>query len=193
MNNRGVSLIEILITAVLVGFLGLSFAAIYITANRFFIQDSTIVLSQGDASFAVDHIRRKIMVANRMIRLTDGKVVFRLDPAFPGTPTDFSDDQWAGYRLDGDVLNFVPDVGVAGTATPTEAQLDGAAAENPPVARGIVPPGGAIQGGTAPAIFALEGGSSTLLMIDLTVKKTAGKENRETRLKSRISPRGANS
>jgi len=186
-------MIEILITAVLIGFLGLSFAAIYITANRFLIQDSTIVLSQGDASFAVDHIRRQVMVANRLVWLTDRKVVFRYDPAFPGTPTNFSDDWWAGYRLNSGRLEFVPTLGVNGTATPTEADLDGAAAENPPVARGVVAPGGAIQGGTAPAIFTLDGGSGTLLMIDLTVKKTAGKENRETRLKSRVSPRGVNS
>lgn len=192
MNNRGVSLVEILITAVLIGFLGLSFAAIYITANRFLIQDSTIVLSQGDASFAVDHIRRQIMVANRVVKFTgvDAKVAFRYDPVFPGTPTDFSDDRWAGYRLDGDVLNFVADLGVPGTTDPTDVT---GTAESPPVARGVVAPGGTVEGGTAPALFTLEGSSGTLLMIDLTVQKIAGKETRQTRLKSRVSPRGVSS
>ena len=193
LNHRGISLVEVLITAVLIGFLGLSFAAIYVTANRFFIQDSTIVLSQGDASFAVDHIRRKIMVANRLVRLTDAKVAFRYDPnPLTTTPTPPGDYRWAGYRLNGTSLEFVPNLGVAGTSTPTEAQLDAAASENPPVARGVVAPGGAVQWGKdpAPAIFTLEGGSGTLLLIDLTVQKVAGKENRETHLTSRVSPRG---
>ncbi len=185
-DNRGITLIEILITAVLIGFLGLAFAAIFVTAHRYLLQDSTTILSQGDAAYAMDHMKRKIMVANRVVQFTNAKIAFRFDPNFPGTPTDFSDDQWAGYRLNGNLLEFMPNLGIAGTATPTEANLDAAAAEAPPVARSVLSPGGSV-----PAIFQLPG--STLLMVDLTVEKVTGGETRQTHLKTNISPRGVNS
>ena len=46
-NRRGVSLMEILLVVIILGFLGLGLTALYLTANRYLIQDSAIVLSQG--------------------------------------------------------------------------------------------------------------------------------------------------
>ncbi|MBI3616294.1 MAG: prepilin-type N-terminal cleavage/methylation domain-containing protein [Candidatus Omnitrophica bacterium] len=192
-DRQGFSLLEILIAVILLGFVGIGFSGIYLTANRYLIQDTAILLSQGDAAFAADHIRRQVLRANRIVLFTDAKIAFRFDPSFPGTPTDFSDDQWAGYRLNGNLLVFAPavspttdtngDGSVNGMDDPIEADLDGAAAESPPVAGGVQAPGGAV-----PALFQLPTG--TLLKVDLTVQKQAGGESRQTRLKTDVSPRG---
>ena len=182
-DHQGVSLIEILVVISLLGFLGLGFTGIYLAANRYLIQDTATIFSQGDASFATDHIKRKLVQANHLILLGNTKIVFRFDPIFPGTPTDFSDDQWVGYRLNGNLLEFVPNLGIPGNVTPTEGDLNAAAAESLPVARGILPPGGEI-----PALFELP--AETLLKVDLTVQKETGGESHKTHLKTRVSPRG---
>ena len=190
---RGVSLLEILLVVILFGFLVISFTAIYLAANRYLIQDTAAGLAQGDAAFAVDHIKRKLIGANRLVQLADAEIVFRFEPNFPGTPADFSNDQWAGYRLNGNALEFVPDVNpstdtngdgsVDAGDDPIEANLNGAAAESPPVARGVLAPGGSV-----PALFARP--SDTLLKVDLTVQKSTGGNSRQTRLKSAVSLRG---
>ncbi len=76
-NSRGLTLIELLMAAVLLSLVGLSFAALYGTAQRYLIKDTLAASVQGEAAYAMEHMRRHLMLA-------DG--VTNPAPPFPTAP-----------------------------------------------------------------------------------------------------------
>lgn len=63
-NRRpGFTLMELLIAMTLVGVVGLSFAFLYTAAQRFLIQSINASDAQGEASFAVEHVKKRLLAA----------------------------------------------------------------------------------------------------------------------------------
>ncbi len=202
--QRGVTLIEMMLAATLIGLLGLAFVSVYAASNRYMVQDSTIVSSQGDAAFAADHIKRNIFAANQVVLYdasgnpttnnalaTHRAIAFRFDPnPLPGTPTDFTDDRWAGYQINGTAPNTTLDfyANIVQQQDPPLLAAFGSATEV--VIRRVLLDGATtLSGATVPFVFELPG--TTLVIVDVTVRKTAGADQRETHLRTTVSPRGA--
>ncbi|MBI3333287.1 MAG: hypothetical protein HYZ93_04275 [Candidatus Omnitrophica bacterium] len=187
----GFTLLEVVIAAVLIGLVSLTFLAIFGTAQRYLIQGANQVSSQAEASFAVEQMRRRLLPANRVVRYTDTLLAFRFDPRPLGTatPADFSDDQWAGYRLNDDgTLDFLPNVSL-GAADPSQAAVSGAAAENPPLARGVVTLQMRLPDITVapPQTSPPQPGRVSIL---LEAQQATGGDSRRTRLETVVNPRG---
>lgn len=63
----GVTLVELLIAVTLAGLVAVSFALLYGTAQRFLVQSMNFSSSQGEASFALEHIRRNLERATAVV------------------------------------------------------------------------------------------------------------------------------
>ncbi len=195
--QSGVTLIELMLAATLIGTLGLAFASVYMAAHRYMVQGSAIVSSQSDNAYAMDHIKRRIFAANRVVGYADvygdQRVAFRYDPnPLPGTPGDFSDDVWAGYRVDwsaspssnyDNTFRFYSNI-KTGETPPTAAEFDGT--PNEVVARHVLatPPAVLIVPPLPPIFVVL---SPSLVKVDLYVKHTMGADQYETHLTTRLS------
>lgn len=57
---------EMLLSSVMLGTITLSFGAIYGVASHHMIQETNSTLSQNDASFAIEHMKRHLMVATAL-------------------------------------------------------------------------------------------------------------------------------
>ena len=105
------TLLEILLTTAMVALVGLTFAGIYITSQRFLIQSTIFSSSNSEATFAIEHMKRRIVRANRLYiylpaagEFVGTKLAIRYDHKTGGaqTPNDVNDDEWDCYSLQGD-------------------------------------------------------------------------------------------
>lgn len=65
-GTRGNTLMEILLSSTMLGAVAISFGTIYGVANHHMIQETNSFLSQNDASFAMEHMKRHLMVATHL-------------------------------------------------------------------------------------------------------------------------------
>lgn len=191
---KGMTLLELLLAASLVGLVSLTFAAIYGSATRYFIQDVNLTSTQGEAGYIMQHIQRNVTAATRLVNSDTGNpapwagsVAFLVDTANPVVlPNDPTDDVWRAYRLNGANLLYIPNVGVASALSPTETQVN-AAPNQEIIARGVSPTG-------ATPIFQITTAVnlSPLLRVSLTTTQGTGANQKTSSISSSFSPRGAN-
>ena len=109
-RSRGITLVELVIAATLVGLVGLSFAFLYFMANEQMVQNINITSSQTEASYAIEHIRRHVVMATDITT----PVVGDPDPSttliFDFQPAGAAGAQQATYQLNGTDLEFDIDV-----------------------------------------------------------------------------------
>ncbi len=202
----GFTLLEVLLAVSLVGLVGLSLMAVTGTSQRYLLQSMSITASQSEAAYALEHMRRHLQLANRIVPyddagnpltgtpLTFNRIAFRYDhrsiaggAATPGdvsddpTPNNVNDDEWDYYGLDtqNNILYYRRDFipgPFAGPGDPANPGFTGAEV----IARGVSPPGA--------GLFTL--GGTSQLTIDLVSQQAAGTENRQTRSTTVIRPRG---
>lgn len=159
---KGFTLMETVIVAALVGVVGLSFAFLFSTAQRFMMQSVNLTTTQGDASFAAEHIRRHAIVASEVSvpaeGTTDDELRFRWQPNAEAAVRE------SLYRLVGTDLQFIADTAAMGTIEV--------------VSRGIIN-----------LEFIRSAGGGTIA-IDLTAEKTSGTDTRQMQIRTNVSPRG---
>ncbi len=186
LKRAGFTLMEVLLASTMVGIVALSVGAIYFASQRFLVQSVNIASAQGDAHYAIEHMRGNVMVANRIVQW--------VGPGNSSTLFAFRvNNQWFGYRLDGTRLNFisapalVPSTDTNGDGfidandDPTQGDLAGAAAEVPPITQDI------LAGPNPPFSFLTP---SSVVRVDLTVRKTGGGDTRNHTVSTIIGCRG---
>lgn len=164
-RQSGVSLLELIIATAIFGIISLTVATIYTTANRYMLQDFNSSNVQGEASFALQHIKKFVQLATVIDDAT-------LPVGGASAALEFT---WAE--------RVPPNTGALVSHTSRyEIQagnlvliLDGAAPEI--LARGV----------TAIAFTRPLTGS---IAVDLTVNVNAGTGNRSQRLQTTVNPRG---
>lgn len=162
-RQSGVSLLELLVATVIVGVISLTVATIYTTANRFMLQDFNSATVQGEASFALQHIKRFVALATAIDSAT-------LPVGSPGTTAlQFTWTPGVGqaaltsrYRLTGTNLEFIRDIGV-GTVEQLAREVTSIQFKRP------------LNGSIA---------------VDLTVNVNAVTGARQQRLQTTVNPRG---
>ena len=104
---------ELVIASALLGIVGLSFGFIYTTAQRFLIQSANFTGAQGEASFALEHIKRYLLLATVVtnpaaagapLNLSGGVFTFTWQPTVTSAATVTS-----RYRLNGTNLEYTTD------------------------------------------------------------------------------------
>ncbi len=183
---RGFTLMELVLASVLIGLVGLGFAAISGTAQTYLSQSAGISNVQGEASYAMLHMKKYLSVANRVIQYNAGgnppqstRLAFRYDHrGLSGTPLDISDDNWDYYAWDATNKTIVYRQGFVtsanpGSTDPADPGPDGATV----VARNI-----------QSLLFTLT--NSIEVDIDLTAQQTVGPQSRSTRVSTSVTPRG---
>lgn len=154
---------EVLLASTLAGLIALSVGAIYFASQRFLVQSVNIASVQGDAHFAIEHMRRNLMVANQMELAGSTTLFYRYDL----TPNVDNDDEWAGYRLNAGNLEFVQIFGsFKGSAVPPDVGKFGPGNGNTPdtpevLARGV----SALNLANLP-------GSNAVVQVQMTVQRT---------------------
>ncbi len=168
MNRRGITLLELVIVTSLIGLVGLSFAFLYSSSQRFLIQSANFTSSQGEASFGLEHIKRRLLQAIAMAvpaagetrTLTNGGVTVQFTwlPNRAALPLGLD----CQYRLSGDNLQFQR--GAGGTWEP--------------IARGI-------------ESVTFTRTAQSVISVEIAVTRNAGRDiERRTRLQTVVSPRG---
>ncbi len=114
--DRGFTLLEVVVGVALLGLVALGFAFLATNAQRYLIQSMGASASQGEATIALEHIKRHLTVATAVAQPPVG------DP--PANQTAFLEFTWqprAGqaartsrYELNNNNLRFIPDVADAG-------------------------------------------------------------------------------
>ena len=61
---NGVTLVELLIAAALLGLVSLGFGFIYVVAQRNFVRNANFVIAQSEAAYAMEHIKRNLFLAS---------------------------------------------------------------------------------------------------------------------------------
>lgn len=160
-TESGLTLMEVLIAVTLVGVVAVSFAYLYGTAQRFLVQSMNFSSTQGEASFALEHIQRNLQRATA--------VALPADPGDSGAVLEFT---WqpdinaavrtSRYQMNGTSLEFVADTAGGGAEV---------------IARNIA------------TITFTRGSQATFEVAVQSQKSTAG-DTRETTLRTTVSPRG---
>ena len=160
--KRGFTLLESVIVMSLLGVVGLSFAYLFTTAQRFMIQSMNFTSSQGDAAFALEHIKRYLMTATAVATPATGTAGPALQ--FTWQPRTIDAVRTSRYELNvnGD-LRFIPDTANAGVFEVVS------------------------QGITAITFNRATAGT---ISIDVTAQRTSGGDTRQMRLQTNVSPRG---
>ena len=103
--SRGLTLLEVVLAAALLGIVGLAFVAIYPAAHRYLLQSMEFSTNQGEAGFAMEHIRRHLMKATAVtlpaVGISGGTVQFTWIPALAASPVTSS------YQLNGQTVEYV--------------------------------------------------------------------------------------
>ena len=162
--RSGFTLMEVLIVAVLIGVVGLSFGYLYVTAQRFTMQSMNFTTTQNEASFALEHIKRNVLLATAIARPAVGATTASLE--FTWQPSSAVAARTSRYELGGannTDLRFIPDITALGTF---EA-----------VARNVL---------------SVTFTRSNISRLDIAVvsQSTSGSDTRQTRLQTTVSPRG---
>lgn len=126
---RGNTLMEILLSSTMLGAVAISFGTIYGVANHHMIQETYSTLSQNDASFAMEHMKRHLMVAVALAdpdvapgfdstgRPIDNYPVNKIDPSGKKVLTaavnfyagPLGAGKWQRYEVKGGELNYYSD------------------------------------------------------------------------------------
>ncbi|MBI1952503.1 MAG: hypothetical protein HYS41_00045 [Candidatus Omnitrophica bacterium] len=165
MREKGLTLLEVLLATVLMGLVGVAFGNVLVTAQRYYIQTMNIASAQSEGAFAMEHMKRRLLPADRLILFNAQALAFR------------ENNVWRGYRLNAASLEYAPDLGVAANDDPTLADLNGAAAEAPAVTGSI---------GT----FTMRLPEAGRLEVEIVTEHAGGGDTRRMRLETVISPRG---
>ena len=160
--KRGFTLLEAIIVVTLLGVVGLSFAFLSSMSQRLMIQGMDSSTSQGDAAFALEHIKRNLTAATSVGVPAEGASGPALE--FDWQPTVADAVRTSRYEVASGELRFIPDFG------------------NSPGAFEVV------SRGITNILFdrALAGTVS----INVTARKTTGGDSRDMRLQTNVSPRG---
>ncbi len=181
--DRGFSLLEVVLGVTLLGLVALGFAFLATNAQRYLIQSMLVSGSQGEATIALEHIKRHLSAATEIhvppIAPPPGSQSVVLE--FTWQPRAGQAPRTSQYLLDGGTLWFVPD-------------------------RALLPPGPVVPNPNRPDLFEnIARGIQTLadrppftrnpagrVTVDLTAEQTSadGEEVRRERLQTVISPRG---
>ncbi len=197
-NKSGLTLIEVLLTTGMVAVVGLTFAAIYVTAQSFLIQSTIFVSSNSEAAYAVEHMKRKIALANLVNVYPSGGIGFRYDHKIGGaqTPNNVNDDEWDYYALRlpavgaslGTLIykrDFVPGA-VAGGAVPADPLSVGGEV----IAQNILAP----NGGSIPVLFQVQSNGGVVEINFTAHRQTTNQLSKDTQVENcRVSPRGVSS
>lgn len=102
---RGSTLMEMLLASTLLGAVVISFGTIYGVASHHLVQETNAFLDQNDASFAMEHMKRHLMIAtqikptvNPVDTVSRGMVEFFSDPPDPDGSGPLPDNEPAGWR-----------------------------------------------------------------------------------------------
>ncbi len=171
----GFTLLEAIIAVGLLGLVGVSFAYLFSMSHRLMIQSMNSSTSQGEAAFALEHIKRHLMVATAV-----ATPVAPVPPATSasGPELTFRWRRSAGqlelqsdYTLDG--INQLQVVITTYNADETVNNV--APAEI--IARGI-------------RAITFTRATSGMISVNVTARKTTGGDSRDMSLQTSISPRG---
>ena len=155
------TLIEILIAVTLVGVVAVSFAYLYGVAQRFLVQSVNFSSTQGEASFALEHIQRNLQRATAVALPADvGDSGATLE--FTWQPDINAAVRTSRYQLSGTNLEFVADTAGGGAEV---------------IARNI-------------AAVTFTRASSSTFNIVVQARQSAAGDTRETTLRTTVSPRG---
>ena len=113
-RRLGFTLMEVMVTVVLLGMVGLSFAYLYVTAQRFTLQSLSFTATQNEASFALEHIKRNLLLATAIATPAVGApqgptLQFTWRPNFQEVA-----DLTSRYEINGTDLRFIRDTGNPG-------------------------------------------------------------------------------
>ncbi len=154
-------MLESIIVISLLGLVGLSFAYLFSMSQRFMIQSMDSATSQGDAAFALEHIKRHLMVATAVGQPPAGGQDNVLE--FTWQPTSVLAARTSRYDVTaGGDMRFIPDTSVGVFEV---------------VSRGII------------SLRFLRPTAGTI-NVEVTARKTTGGDSRDMRLQTSISPRG---
>ena len=160
--QRGLTLIELIVVISLLGVVALSFAFLFSSSQRFLAQSMNATSAQGEASFALEHIRRFLFLATDIAVPAEGAngaaLQFTWQPtAVGGVTTTVTSD----YRLTGTNLEFQQTAGGGYDV----------------IARGI----DAINFNRT---------ARASVEITLTARRTSAQDTRRTQLRTTVNPRG---
>ncbi len=183
-SRKGMTLVEVMLAAVLIGVVGLGMVMVTGTSHNFLMQTVGMATTQGEASYGHAHLKKFVGLGNRLIQYgavgnVSSKIAVRYDhrsiSGGTATPLDPTDDWWDyyGYDSGAQILyyrrDFVPGASVADPGDP------GFGGEI--IARNV-------------ASFTFTLVSPAQLDISMTVTKTVGTQTRTSTVVSTVSPRG---
>lgn len=162
--RRGFTLLEAVIVVSLLGVVSLSFAYLFTTAHRFMIQSLNSTSSQGEAAFALEHIKKHLTMATAIARPTVGENPPPSILQFTWQRTSLVTATTSRYELkaNGD-LRFIPN-----TANAETFEV---------VSQGIT-------------TITFNRATARTISIDVTAQRTSGGDTRQMRLQTNVSPRG---
>ncbi len=180
------TLVEVMLSAVLIGVVGLGMVMVTGTSHNFLMQSVGMATTQGEASYGHAHLKKFVGMANRLIQYgavgippVSAKIAVRYDHGSisggTATPLVTTDDWWDyyGYDSGAQILyyrrDFVPGASVADPGDP------GFGGEI--IARNVVA-----------CTFTLV--SPAQLDVSMTVTRTVGTQTRTSTVVSTVSPRG---
>ena len=163
LQAAGFTLLESIIVISLLGIVGLSFAYLFSSSQRFMIQSVNFTSSQNDASFALEHVKRKLMVATGVAEPATGANGNALQFAWQEIVAGVVTDRTSRYEVNGTDLRYIPNVAAPGTFEV--------------IARGI-------------DTLTFNRATAGTIAVDVTAEKSTGGDTRQTRLQTRVSPRG---
>ena len=162
--RRGFTLLEAIIAISLLGLVGLSFSYLISLSQRMMIQSMDASTSQGDAAFALEHIRRYVATATDITVPAEGASGPALEFTWQQGGGGVVTNHTSRYELggtDGTDLRFTRDVG-----GPFEV-----------VSRRIQD-------------ITFDRAVARMVSVNVTARKTTGGDSRDTQLQTNISPRG---
>ncbi len=122
-KDRGFTLVELLITTIILGVMMAASVSVYVAAQRFF----NGLLNNDERVFApalaMESVLRRAQVANSVI--FDGannQIMLRIDPAL--TPDNFGDDVWVKYRVIANRLRWRQDATSAAIVTGGDPEVE---------------------------------------------------------------------
>lgn len=162
-GRSGFTLLELMIVVLLLGIIGLSIGYLYTAAQRFLIQSVNFTGTQNEASLALEHIKRNLLVATAIALPTVGN---------PGSTLRFT---WQRSLPRGGVQDVTSEYTLAGTNLQYTARPGAGGAET--VARNV-------------SAITFTRTDATTVAINLTSQQSSGGDTRKTRLETTVTPRG---
>ena len=163
LKQAGLTLLELAVAMSLMGVVGLSFAYLYVNSQRYLTQSVLASAAQGEASYAMEHIKRQLLDAVDVTWPAERDTVARpqLNFRIRRTMADPAVGVPAVYSMAGTTLQYSID---GGPATPIASNL---------------------------SVMTFKRNSRVQLGVDITARqRTAGGDARETSLHADVGVRG---